>query len=266
MCSPTLFIATTRKNWSLLLIFLAVLSFYMAVMIAMYDPQDMQAITSMLDLFPKDLMQMMGFSQLITDLTQYLASWLYGLLMLGFPMVYCIILGNRLVAKPVDSGSFAYLLSTPNSREKIILTLGLYALVSVGVLFLGLFGMGVLLSWLLLPHELDIVAFLNLNITTMLVNMLVMMIAFFFSCLFNDSRRSSSFGAGLPILFLLMNMLGGASDQAAILQKASIYGLYDPLTIVAQGGALAVDLLYLALILILFGLSVLVFRNKRLPL
>src|SRR3989339_1572634 len=97
MCSPTLFFTTTRKNWSLLLIFFSVLSFYMVVMIAMYDPQDMQAITSMLDLFPKDLMQMMGFSQMITDLTQYLASWLYGLLMLGFPMVYCIILGNRLV-------------------------------------------------------------------------------------------------------------------------------------------------------------------------
>jgi len=266
MYSPTLFIATTRKNWSLLLIFFGVLSFYMAVMLAMYNPQDMQAITSMLDLFPEDLMHMMGFSQLITDLTQYLASWLYGLLMLGFPMVYCIILGNRLVAKPVDSGSFAYLLSTPNSRSKIIFTLGLYALLSVGVLFVGLSGMGVLLAWLLLPHELDIAAFLNLNLTTMLVNMLVMMIAFFFSCLFNDSRRSSMFGAGLPILFLLMNMLGGASDQAAILQKASIYGFYDPLTIVSQGGSVAVDLLYLTLILILFGLSVLVFRRKRLPL
>ncbi len=57
----------------------------------------------------------MGFSGLVTDLTGYLASWLYGLLMFGFPMVYCIILGNRLVARQVDSGSFAYLLSTPHS-------------------------------------------------------------------------------------------------------------------------------------------------------
>jgi ABC-2 type transport system permease protein len=119
--SFTLLKAVFKKNWTLLLIFFGALTMYMAVMVSMYDPSDMEALTSMLKLFPAELMKAMGFSELITDLTGYLASWLYGLLMFGFPMVYCIILGNRLVVKMVDNSSFAYLLSTPNSRVKLLL-------------------------------------------------------------------------------------------------------------------------------------------------
>ena len=60
---------TVRKNWLLWLIFFAVLTMYLTIMIAMYDPEDMESITSMLELFPEDMMKAMGFSQLVTDLT-----------------------------------------------------------------------------------------------------------------------------------------------------------------------------------------------------
>ena len=98
-----------KRNWLLLVIFIAVLTMYMSVMISMYDPEDMEALTAMTKMLPPEMMSAMGFSSLVTDLTGFLASWLYGLLMLGFPLVYCIILGNRLVAKMVDNSSFAYL-------------------------------------------------------------------------------------------------------------------------------------------------------------
>lgn len=266
MCSPTLFFADIKKNWTLLLIFLAVLSMYMGVMVAMYDPNDMVAITAMLDLFPEDMMRMMGFSKIVTDLTSFIASWLYGLLMLGFPMVYCIILGNRLVVKMVDDSSFAYLLSSPNSRITLIFTQGMYALLSVMLLFAALFGFGIAISAAVFPNLLDVGAFFRLNVTTMLVNMVVMMISFFFSCLFNETKHSTLFGAGLPIAFLLMNMLGGASADAEILKKISIYGIYDPLELVQNGGMLGVNLLYIASIIVLLIASILVFNKKRLPL
>ncbi len=217
--------------------FFAVLSFYMAVMIAMYDPQDMQAITSMLDLFPKDLMQMMGFSSLSRphpvpgQLAVRVAH-------ARIPHVYCIILGNRLVAKPSIPAPSPICLH-PQLTGKIILTLGLYALVSVGVLFLGLFGMGVLLSWLLLPHELDIVAFLNLNITRCGEHA-GQMIAFFFSCLFNDSRRSQCSVPGCHPVSLdehAGRSLGPGGDLAESIHPtaSTIYRHRDP------GSALAVD-------------------------
>jgi len=239
---------------------------YMAIMISMYDPEDIEALTSMLELFPEDVMKAMGFSNVITGLTSYLGSWLYGLLMFGFPMVYCIILANRLVAKMVDDNSFAYLLSTPNSRVKIIITKGVYAIASVGVLIAALFGIGVLIATLMFPGALDIYDFFRLNLTTMLVNMVVMMICFFFSCLFNETRLSVGFGAGIPIIFLLMKMLGGASTEAEILKKMSIYGFYDPVELVNGADILSVNLVYTGILVVLFISSVLVFNRKRIPL
>lgn len=264
--SFALFKTTLKKNWTLLLIFFGVLTMYMTIMISMYDPNDMEALTSMLKLLPEDIMKAMGFTNVVTDLTGYLASWLYGLLMFGFPMVYCIILGNRLVARMVDNSSFVYLLSTPNSRSKIIITQGTYALVSIIVLFIALFGVGVIFSEVMFSGSLNIGQFLSLNFTTMLVNMVVMMISFFFSCLFNETKLSLAFGAGIPIAFILMNMLGGASADMEILKSLSIYGFYDPVKLVQGSDILGINLIYIGIISVLFVASVLIFKKRRLPL
>ena len=262
----TLFMATFKRNWLLMLIFGCVLLMYMTVMISMFDPDDMEALTAMLDLMPEDMMNAMGFSGVVTDLTGFLASWLYGLLMVGFPLVYSVILGNRLVAKMVDDGSFSYLLSTPHARMTILITQGVYALVSLAVMFAVLFAVGVMTCSAIFPGLLDVWAFLRLNVTTLLVNMLVLMIVFFFSCLFNESRNAIAFGAGIPVLFLLMKMLGGASADAEVLKNVSIYGFYDPVALVGGSSAILPNLVYVFGILVLFASGVVVFNKKHLPL
>lgn len=266
MISFTLLRTTIKKNWGLLLIFFSVLTMYTTIMASMFDPIDMAATMDMLKLLPDQLVTALAFSSTVADLTGYLASWLYGLLMLAFPMIYCIILGNKLVAKMVDNGSMAYLLSTPTSRIKIVATQGLYALTSIGVLFAALFGVGVLTCSFMFPNTLDVFAFFKLNITAMLVNMTVMMISFFFSCLFNETRLSLAFGAGVPIMFLLSKMLGETSPSIEVLKNFSIFGLFDPVELVQGASMLWVNLIYLSIILVLFFGSVFIFKKKRLPL
>lgn len=126
--------------------------------------------------------------------------------------------------------------------------------------------MGVLICGAVFPGSLDVGAFLKLNFTTMLVNMAVMMISFFFSCLFNDSKMSLGFGAGIPISFILMYMLGGASKDAGMLKSISIYGLYDPVELTRGAAMWETNLFYIGVIVVLFVAGVLVFRKKRLPL
>lgn len=264
--SLTLFKHTLKRNWILLVIFFGVLTMYMTTMMSMYNPEDMAGLVGMIEAFPEALRAAMGFDALVTELTGYLASWLYGMLMIGFPMVYSIILGNRLVAKMVDNGSFAYLLSTPAPRVKIIVTQGVYALVSLFVLFAALFTVGVLSAEAMFPGELDINAFFRLNVTTMLVNMVVMMITFFFSCLFNETRLSLGFGSGIPIMFLLLNMLGGSAPDLKILSDISIFGFYDPVNLVAGNSVLGANLVYVGIIAVLFAGAILIFNKKRLPL
>ncbi len=264
--SLTLFKATLKKNWLLFVIIYGVLTMYTTVMISMYDPVDITAITSMLEMFPEGLLNAMGFTGLTGNFTSYLASFLYGLLMIAFPMIYSIILSNKLVAKMVDNGSFAYLLSTPNSRTKIVVTQGIYALSSMLVLFLAVTGLGVAVCNLAFPGKLDLEAYFILNLTTMLVDMVALMISFFFSCFFNETRLSIGFGAGIPILFLLLNMIGGAAEKLNFLKDFTIYGLYDPVKVVEGSQVWKINLFYTGCILVLFVAGVLVFRKKRLPL
>ncbi|MBS3949717.1 MAG: ABC transporter permease [Peptococcaceae bacterium] len=264
--SLVLFKNTMKRNWLMLVIFFGVLTMYMTVMMSMFNPEDMAGLMLMIEAFPEGLRAAMGFDQLPTDLTGYLASWLYGMLMIGFPMVYSIIVGNGLVAKMVDNGSFAYLLSTPVPRVKIIVTQGVYALGSILVLFTALFAVGVLYAEAMFPGALDSTAFFSLNVTTMLVNMVVMMIAFFFSCLFNETRYSLSFGAGIPIMFFMMNMLGGSTPNLRFLADASIFGFYNPMRLVAGESVLTVNMLYIGIITVLLAAATLIFNKKRLPL
>lgn len=260
-----LFIANIKKHWLLLLIFFGVLTMYTTIMISMYNPENLEGIMQMAELMPEAIIEAMGFSDILTDLNSYLASWLYGMLMLAFPMVYSILLGHKLIAKMVDNSSFSYLLTTPYSRNKIILTQGIYALSSMLILFIFVFLMGFGTAEIMFPGQLDVYQYLRLNVTTMLVNMVILMIVFLCSAIFNDAKYSVSFGSGIPIMFLLFNMLSNASGKTGIFNKLTPYGYYDPIQLVQGADTLGINLVYLALIVILLVASIAIFNKKRLP-
>lgn len=260
-----LFKSTLRKNGLLMLLFLGVMEMYSVVMITMFNPDSIDALNAMFQVLPPDMMKALGFSGVFTDYVGYLASWLYGLILTAFPMVYCVILINRLVTKPVDSGSIACLLATPNSRVKIMLTKGVFALCSLFVMHLLLFGLNLLFTKIVLPDvTVDVPAFLQINLTVMLVNLTVISIVFFCACLFSDSKLALGFGSGIPIAFLLFNMLGNASEDAEILKKFSVYGWYDPVSIANGADTLAVNLIYTGIIVVLLAAAVLIFKRKQL--
>lgn len=264
--SVTLFRNTLKKNWLLFLIFFCVLSMYSCVMISMYDPESTQQMTQMLNMLPAEVVAAFGMSGTANDLCGYLAGYLYGLLVFAFPMVYAIIISHKLVAKQVDNGSFAYLLSTPNSRAKLVATQGVYGVLSIVFLFIGVSAIGVAMSHALFPQALAIVPYLKLNLLTCFVNCSVFMVSFFFSCVFNESKKALAFGAGIPVGLLLMQMIGGASKELSWLKSSSLYGWYDP-TAIAQGNSiLLLSLLYIAISVALFIGALLVFKRKRLPL
>ncbi|MGL4736579.1 MAG: ABC transporter permease subunit [Cellulosilyticaceae bacterium] len=264
--SFTLFKMTFKKNLMLGIIFLAVMIMYSVVMISMFSPESLDALNAMFKVLPPEMMKAFGFNGAFDSLVGYLASWLYGLILTAFPMVYCILLGHKLVCKTVDSGSIACLLATPHSRTKLIITKGVYALLSMAIMQMFVFGINLLIAKVMFPAEtIDVYVFLKLNVTVMLVNLTAMSITFFCSCLFNDTRFSVGFGAGIPIAFLLFNMLGNASKDAEFLKKCSIYGWYDPVGIANGDATLTVNLIYCGIILILFIGSIFVFRKKRLP-
>ena len=180
-------------------------------------------------------------------------------------MFYCIVTANRLVAKLVDNGSFAYLLMAPVSRRTIIVTKGVFLLSSIALLFVFLHVAGGAVCRMFFGEMLNQRVFLQLNLNAALIVMLVGMICFFYSCLFNTAKLSLSFSAGVNIAFLLLFMLGGVSSQSEPLKKLSIFSLLDTQRILEGSGTAGLDLLLIVVILVLFGLSVWVFDRKNLP-
>lgn len=264
--SLPLFKLTFKKNWPLLLIFCLVLLMYSAVMISMYNPESLAGFNDMLKLLPENLVRAIGFGNVSAELTGYVASTLYAFIMFMFPLIYCIILGNRLVAKTVDDGSMAYLLSTPNSRSKIIITQGVYALFSIVLMFAFVFCAGTIACSAMFPNSLSIAKYLAVNAITMLVTMTVIMICFFFSCVFNDTKFSLGLGCAVPVGFIILNMMSNSTTGLEWMRKLSIYGWYTPATVAAEGMPIAPSIAYIAIIAILFIASVLIFKKKKLPL
>lgn len=255
--------STVKRNLLLFIIFLVILTLYLSIMVFMYDPENMASIKSMVNLFPSELVKAFGFSDSTFEFTGFMAGWLYGILMIVFPMVYSVLLINRLVAKPVDNGSLACYFATPVSRTKIIITWGFYALLSIGILQLLIFCIALIICSLALPGLLKVPEFFALNLTTMLVNMTVLMIVFFFACLFNESKLSVGFGTGIPVAFLLIKMLGEGTAKEEIFGKLTLFSLYDPVKITSGEATLTSNLIFCALIIILFTVGILVFIKKK---
>ncbi len=219
----TLLKATARANWVILLMITLVILMYVSISITMFDPDNIEKMNAMLDMVPEGMLKAMGFENLGTDLTEYLSNYLYGFIFIMFPMIYCIIVSNKLIAKHVDSGSMAYLLTTPNSRVKIAVTQAVFLVCSLALIFIVNIVMGILISEAMFKGLLDINKFLSLNWITYLVLTVVAGIGFLFSCIFNDTKNSLALGAGIPIGFFVIKMISEISEDLEWLRYLSVY-------------------------------------------
>jgi ABC-2 type transport system permease protein len=263
--SLALFKATCKSNWIIFIIFFAVLLMYMASILGMYDPENIETMQQLIDTMPQGMMDAFGYSGSPTNLITFIALYYYGFIALMFPMIYCIILANRLVAAHVDRGSMAYLLATPNSRVKIVATQAFYMIFSV-TLLLGInTAAGIGLSEIMFPGDLDPANFIRLNLVTILMTLAISSICFFFSCLFNEAKYSLSFGAGIPLLFFLINMLGNVGNRFEWLRFLTIYSLFEPNKIVTGGESIIFNnLVFATIAFVLYTLGIVIFSRRNL--
>lgn len=265
--NPTLFMATIKSNWIIWFIFFLVMLMYLAIIISMFDPQGLEGLIALLDTLPRELVAAMGYDLIGEGLTAFLASYYYGFIAIMFPMIFCIIIANRLVAKHVDSGSMAYLLSTPNSRITIVSTQAFFLIISVTALICVVTAAGILLSETMFPGQLDTGGFLLLNLVTLLTFYAISGICFFFSCIFDDTKHSLAFGAGVPIAFFVINMLANVSEKYAWLSNFTIFTLLNPAEILARDPFTTTSIVILTSIaLIMYAGGIILFNNRSLSL
>lgn len=264
--SKALFKNTLIQNWKLFLIFFTVLCTYLVIIISLINPQDMEKIKELFGAMG-GFLSAFGISiDAMTNPLSYTASVFFGILVMGFSMVFYIIQVNKLVAKSVEDNSLAYTLSMPISRTKFIITQAVYLCGSLMLLFIGILVTGSIALGLL--GEFNFGAYANLVAITFLLNLVMALLSFLLSVAFCDSKKGISLASGVPIGFLLLSMLGGAvGDKVNWLGKISPFSWIDSVGIV--NGTVSSWWMYLVFIIasaVLLVLTIIVFKNKKLPL
>lgn len=255
-------IKTNRFVWLLLII---IFVFYTLMILGIYDPDSEQAMQDMMEMLPQSVIDAMGFSFAARNLTEYMVSFMYGMLIFMFPMVLSIIVNHRLIASYVDKGSMAYILATPNSRIKIAVTQAVFSLSSITLFFLIYSGATIGLSALMYSDALDMGMYLKLNLYTLLMYFAIGGIGFFASCLANDNKASLGIGVGLPVGFYVLQMLGNSNADIAWIKNVSLYALFDPHRLLAGEGFAVLGMLSFAVIaLALYSAGIAVFHKKDL--
>ncbi|RDY28106.1 ABC transporter permease [Romboutsia weinsteinii] len=266
MISLPLFKRNMISSIKLLLVFIAILAMYTSVIIYMFDPTLADTLNQYQEMMP-GIMSAVGMSGSSGTLIEFLNTYLYGFLMLMIPTIFEIILINKLVMKYIDSGSMACLLSTPNSRKKIIITQILSILISIIILIVVITGIGLICSQSMFPNDLDVEKYIQLNISTMLLAFAMSGIAFVTACFSNESKWYLTFGAGLPVLFYLIKMLANMGGDLEKLKYFTIITLLPGDKIVeGASGVLSCNLILLGIAVILYVCGAIGFIKRDLPL
>ncbi len=231
-----LFMFDLRENKMLIIIFTLILMMYGTISVSMYNPQSIQGFEAIINMLPEQMIKMFGFDLIAGDITKYLGGYLYGFIMVIFPMIFIIMVGTRLVSRHVDKGSMIYLITMPYTRKRIITTQAVFYVLSL--LFVLGFNVGliILIAHIRFPGLLDIGSFLMLNLVTFAVHLALTGVAFLFSVLFGDSSKSLGVTGVLLISFFVLNMLSSISDKTDFLKYFSPYALINPDYILSGGG------------------------------
>lgn len=263
MINFKLFAYDIRANIKIWTIFLAILLFYGLIIVFMLDTV-INDKTAMMTNSAPELMSAFGINTNPGTFAEAIVSLLYGFIFIMWPLVYLIAVGHRVSAKLIDRGSMASILASPNSRATIVLTqaafyvFSLFSLLALSVLAVYI------TSSVIYPGELDALQFIYLNLGLFSLHFLISAICFVVSSLVSESWAYFTFGAGLPILFYLFQMLGNIGGDLKFFKSLTIFSLFKPEEYLASNWSLVLPqgLILIGLGLLLYLVSVMIFRKR----
>jgi ABC-2 type transport system permease protein len=261
MLSKPIFKQTLKANFKLWLIFTVIMSVFHVVLIAVFNPSTLTDMSNMVKDTP--LANLMGDATFLG----MLSKTFYGIQGVLLPIVFIIMTANSLVASQVDRGSMAYLLSTPTKRSTVIRTQAVYLILSL-IIMLAIITLAGLTAISVFQGDMDLnkTDYLMLNLGLFLLMFATSGISFFFSCVFNLSKNSLAWGAGIPMAFFLLKLMGDVDSSLEKLKYISMNALFDTNAIL-NGGSYSIQFISLAVVgIVLYVLGIRIFKEKDLPL
>ncbi|MCA1184062.1 ABC transporter permease [Bacillus licheniformis] len=246
-------------------------AFYILLILGIYPSiaGNAEDIEKMIKSMPEGFLNAFGFENGLGNLEDFISGEYYGLIFIVILSIFSVMLSTKLLAKRVDQGSMAYILSAPTTRGKVaftqaaVLTTGLLIIMAVTTAA-GLAGYHLMLGG---DYDFNVSRFLVLNLLGFLLFFAVGGISFLFSAISNDEKRALGLSGGITFLFFSFDLLGKLSEKTEWLRSLSVFSLFRPGDIVNGSTDIAqVSLVLAAVGFAAFALSILIFKKRDLPL
>ncbi len=262
MFNFTLFQREFKSNLNILIIFMAILSMYGIILISMFDPKLGDSLNIMAQSMP-EMFKLFGMNNFSTELMDFLINYLYSFLLIVLPLVFIILLVNKLTIKYIDNCSIAYLIATPNSRIKIISTQIITAFIEILILNIYITILYIIISELMFRGELNIIKMIIINFSLFSLWYALLGICFLSSVLFKSTSLSLWVGASVCIISILFQMLSRINDKANIFKYISIISLFNPLEYSNNKNIFIIGTVILFFIGIVTSIITIIIFNKK---
>lgn len=264
MINMPLFKKELKRNLMIFLIFLGLIMLYGIIVSALFDPnaENLGWIKMLQEAYP-EMLDFIGFNIIhLSDYQYFISGYLYGMLFILFGLIYANILSNKLIFRYLDRGSIAYLLSTPNSRLKILTTqikvFGTYLFLLVLSMFLITSISGEIFN----PSYVDFGKMLYLNFSFLLLLNFISAIMVLCHSLF-DGKLALGSSIGIPVVFFFLKLISNLGDKYKFVSYLTPISLFDPTASINYTGlSLVYNGILLVLTVVLYSISLYGF-NKR---
>ena len=191
----------------------------------------------------------------IMDLTTVV---FYGMMSIIIPTLYVVICANGLLAKQVDDGSMAYVLSSPTKRSAIVITQTVFMLGSLFLTFLSTAIVHLLLKLIVGSNSLGYAQIVYLNLASFGAVAAISGFCFMFSGIFNRSKNSIGASGMIAVFFILMSMMamfGGLGDADSPMAVLDYFKYFTITTLCDNAIILAGSAAWIWKICVLLGLT-----------
>ncbi len=255
-----------KSNVVTIAIFTGILLMYQTILIFMYTPSMIDQMTEMMKSMG-NIGGMYGMDKMTGGYSGYIAQFYFAMIVPMFMLVYGIMTGNKIIAGRVDKGSMACLLASPNTRNAISISSAVFYFLSIVVIVGINTVIGLICTLAYKEADISIKHFLFLNVGVIIMIVGMASISFFFSCVFNESKRSIALGGGIPIVFFLFYMISDMGEKLEVFKKITLYSLFKATDIVNDNYTpVLIGLgILTAMSIILVTAGVRIFNKKDLP-
>ncbi|MCD5322897.1 MULTISPECIES: ABC transporter permease subunit [Pontibacillus] len=229
----------------------------------------MDVMNELISSMPAGFIQAFGLEAGMGSLGEFLSSKYYEMIYIIILSIYSITITNQLIAQFIDRGSMAYLLATPFSRTKVALIQFSVFLTGLLVIMIvttvtGLWGQN---SLILSTNQMDVQAFIEVNLLGTLLFFAIGSINFLLSCSFNDEKRALGLASFVIFLMYGFDIVAKLTEKLSWLEYASIFSFFQASDILRSGSASVYSYIGLIIIgLITLSASIWIFKKRDLPL